>query len=272
LSTGVSGTDGFALKLGGAGLVFNAVDMEGNISPIYSNASSVTFVGGSIRRTGVGSAASTDPDFAIEVATNRNNMPNLIGTRISQGYLEADGGGVAKVNGGATLNIRISSNGELNYFNSRYHTIDAGLSLGNQSSSESTVLDWYEEGTFAPVVVGVTTPGTGTYSPTPDGFFTRIGNRVHFNLRITWSAHTGTGKMRISGLPYTPAGTRNDSIVSVMADGITYSNQLVGVIYTGADQIRFYQQATGAAIGSGTELDIDTAGTMYVSGTYMVSV
>lgn len=85
-------------------------------------------------------------------------------------------------------------------------TFAAGLKTANAASADATVLDWYEEGTFTPAAVGSSVAGTGTYSEQV-GTFTRIGNRVFFEIRLTWTAHTGAGNVSISGLPYATAAT-----------------------------------------------------------------
>lgn len=77
-----------------------------------------------------------------------------------------------------------------------------GASFGNIARAATDTLDWYEEGTFTPVVSGTTTAGAATYTR-QQGEFTRIGNKVMFSIGLGWSAHTGTGNIVITGLPYT---------------------------------------------------------------------
>lgn len=76
-----------------------------------------------------------------------------------------------------------------------------GLNTGNSAQASATTLDWYEEGTFTPAAVGSSVPGVGTYAEQV-GTFTRIGNRVFFEIKLTWTAHTGSGNVTVSGLPY----------------------------------------------------------------------
>jgi len=85
-------------------------------------------------------------------------------------------------------------------------SFSVGLNTGNSAQASATTLDWYEEGTFTPVVQGFTTAGTGTYT-NQIGRFTRIGNRVFVNIDVRWTAHTGTGEPVVTGLPYTPANS-----------------------------------------------------------------
>ena len=70
------------------------------------------------------------------------------------------------------------------------------------AATDANTLDDYEEGSFTPTIVGATLAGTGTYT-TQVGRYTKVGNMVHVALEVTWTAHTGTGNMRVAGLPFT---------------------------------------------------------------------
>jgi hypothetical protein len=75
----------------------------------------------------------------------------------------------------------------------------------------SQLLNWYEEGTFTPTIGGDSVAGTQTYT-IQKGFYTRIGNRVNFNLRIILSAKDAAtaGNLIIAGLPFTSNATASD--------------------------------------------------------------
>jgi hypothetical protein len=72
------------------------------------------------------------------------------------------------------------------------------------ASSDANTLDDYEEGTFTPTTVGTTIAGAGTYTA-QTARYTKIGRMVHVAGFITTTAHTGTGNMRLGGLPFTSA-------------------------------------------------------------------
>lgn len=55
-------------------------------------------------------------------------------------------------------------------------------------------------GTFTPVVEGSTAAGAGTYT-TQSGTWRRVGRQVHVHITVTWTAHTGTGNILLSGIP-----------------------------------------------------------------------
>jgi hypothetical protein len=55
-------------------------------------------------------------------------------------------------------------------------------------------------GTFTPVVAGTTSAGVGTYT-VQWGRYTQEGKRVTAEMFLTWTAHTGTGNISVTGLP-----------------------------------------------------------------------
>lgn len=142
-----------------------------------------------------------------------------------------------------------------------------GIYLGNSANSAANVLDWYEEGSFTPVVAGGTTAGTGTYT-TQTGTYTRIGNRVMIDIVLTWTAHTGTGVMLITGLPFTSGAS---APLSVYASDLVIGTgkQLTPIVDESASTIllRVSDQAGGAVAG----LTMDTAvSSLRLSGTYKI--
>lgn len=75
-------------------------------------------------------------------------------------------------------------------------SIDTILSLQEELEMSLT-----EYGTFTPVIAGATTPGVGTYT-TQEGQYYKIGRFVLVFFRVITTAHTGTGQINITGLPY----------------------------------------------------------------------
>ena len=69
------------------------------------------------------------------------------------------------------------------------------------ASTDANTLDDYEEGTWTPTIVGLTTAGTATYSGQA-GTYTKIGNLVTLVFSLSWTGHTGTGNLSVQGLPF----------------------------------------------------------------------
>ena len=85
---------------------------------------------------------------------------------------------------------------------------DRGIDFSNQTSPAagmtSELLDRYEEGTFTPALKNGATGVTMSHS-TQFGRYTRIGNRVHINLRVIVNGNgsADNSTMAIFGLPFT---------------------------------------------------------------------
>jgi hypothetical protein len=128
----------------------------------------------------------------------------------------------------------------------------------------------YEEGTFTPTIIGTTTAGTGTYT-VQVGRYTKIGNRVAYNIYLSWSAHTGTGNMQIAALPFTSANATN-----ALNPQTLWANNLA---LTALNYLQAYNNPNTAGIvlqqypvggGGASNLPMDTAASIMVSGTYEV--
>lgn len=139
-------------------------------------------------------------------------------------------------------------------------------------STNANTLDDYEEGTFTPTIIGTGTPGVGTYTR-QIGRYQKIGNRVYFTIALEWTAHTGTNNMFVGGLPFTSSNiTGIMQPCAVVSSGIalTAGNYLAAGILNNTTQISLYQIATGT--GALNIVPIDTAGSIWLSGHYEVSV
>jgi hypothetical protein len=146
-----------------------------------------------------------------------------------------------------------------------------GFPATQVASSDANCLDDYEEGTWTPVVIGTTTNGVGTYT-NQVGFYTKVGNLVTVQAYITWTAHTATGNMRLSGLPFANSATAGS--FSAVAFGyvnnlsLTAGNILTGFTSVGNTFIDCFQTPTGG--GASTSVPIDTAAELIYTVTYRV--
>jgi hypothetical protein len=138
----VGDTDGYGMKISGSyGCVFNTLNAEGNAKPFYFTSSQGCVInGGAVYRVGLGSSPSTDPDFAFAIESSKAGMPTLINFTRGQGYLESDGGGIATIRGGASLNIaqRISGDfGSFSYFNDNRTTLNDAYTEDTEFAGEA---------------------------------------------------------------------------------------------------------------------------------------
>jgi hypothetical protein len=136
------------------------------------------------------------------------------------------------------------------------------------NTTAATALDDYEEGTFTPTIVGTGTAGTGTYS-VQVGRYTKIGQRVHFQINLTWSAHTGTTNMIVGALPFTSANVANAvSAVSVRHSNLTSPASTVVQGFVASNATTITLESVAVAGGAAAALAMDTAATLTVSGHY----
>lgn len=131
------------------------------------------------------------------------------------------------------------------------------------ASAGANNLDDYEEGTFTPVVTGSTSAGTGTYTA-QQGLYTKIGDRVIIQITVTWTAHTGTGNLLITGLPFTAAA---DCAVALSNDALTYTSTPTAIVQGASTQIAILQSASNAAR---TNIAIEAAANLQLGGIYRV--
>ena len=171
-----------------------------------------------------------------------------------------------------------------NYTNGGMTALQAGLqdqlttnfiSFGNDATRVSTAtnaLDWYEEGVFTPVIVGGTSAGVGTYT-TQIGKFTRVGDLVHFQISIVWTAHTGTGNTQIQFLPYAPESTSGEVMLTdIIQNGgpIPAAGSIrIAVIEPGSTTVGLREQVLASMTITNTN-PITATGTIFVSGLYKV--
>lgn len=122
----------------------------------------------------------------------------------------------------------------------------------------SELLNDYEEGTWTPTVFGSSTAGAATYT-LQVGRYTKIGNTVvcHANLGI--SAHTGTGNVRLGGLPFTSANVSNIAYAGSIAElgNLTLTALNIATLYLAQNETAIYviQYPVGGGAASGVAMD-----------------
>jgi hypothetical protein len=73
---------------------------------------------------------------------------------------------------------------------------------GISFNSGTNILAFYATGTFTPTMTGAGTAGVTIYN-SQVGYYTRIGNMVWVFGHIDVSSATGSGAVKINGLPFT---------------------------------------------------------------------
>jgi len=147
--------------------------------------------------------------------------------------------------------------------------IDFSATANSSGTMTSELLNDYEEGTFTPVIAGETTAGTATYIRQA-GVYTKIGREVFYSIDIVYSLGTGTGFLKITGLPFTSSSTSMIKTGSIITDNITLtaSNYPIVTLSVNATQILVQQLPVGG--GASTQVTYDAAGQIIVMGRYFV--
>jgi hypothetical protein len=142
-----------------------------------------------------------------------------------------------------------------------------GIQFGGDTAAVNA-LDDYEEGTFTPTIIGTTTAGTGTYS-NQIGRYTKIGRGVFFIVNIQWTAHTGTGSMKIGGLPFTSSADNNPT-PSISSNNLTLpaDSILRALVAFSGTEITLLSSPTGG--GANGSVAMDTSAIIYLTGHYEV--
>tara|TARA_R110000744_G_C19323784_1_gene557891 strand:+ start:34 stop:1632 length:1599 start_codon:yes stop_codon:yes gene_type:complete len=144
-----------------------------------------------------------------------------------------------------------------------------GIQFPTGAGISSSLFDDYEEGAFTPTIIGTSSAGTGSYSAQV-ATYTKIGNRVSFDINLTWTGHTGTGSLRIAGLPYTPVTSLFSSLsISQFSNiALTASTVASAAVRDDASEIFFIELLVGG--GASGVVAMDAAGTIRLSGVYAV--
>lgn len=191
------------------------------------------------------------PDGAANISVDSNEIQARNNGAASSLNLNVSGGSV--VLGNATSQVTVAG-GQLQF------------PATQNASSNANNLDDYEEGTFTPVIQGTTTAGAGTYS-VQLGHYLKLGRFVFIMITLQWSAHTGTGNMIVSTLPFAVSDQNTPFAVEPSAIAVTAGNYLTA--RGSGTTIQVTQAVTGGGNLSGTP--IDTAGILRISGWYMTT-
>lgn len=164
-----------------------------------------------------------------------------------------------------TENLYITSNAP-----SRLST---GVKFGTLSS-DASVLDYYEEGTWTPTLVGSTTAGSYTITTTT-AKYTRIGRLVHVSALMAITINSaGSGTARFGGLPFAKGSATVMSGSAYLANfALPAGNSGVSISHwTSSADSTFYLVATRSATSPYDILcsDINSGAYVVVNFTYTV--
>lgn len=130
------------------------------------------------------------------------------------------------------------------------------------------VLDDYEEGAFTPTIsFGGASVGV-TYA-TQSGSYTKIGNRVLFNLYVALTAKgSSVGAMFVGGLPFPVAAGNDFSAIAGRFDVVTSTGQVNFVATAGASTIQILQTTPAGVVSSLSDTNAANTSLFMLSGHY----
>ncbi len=118
---------------------------------------------------------------------------------------------------------------------------------------------------FTPTYDGVT-PGVTTYT-TQTGSYVRFGRLIIAQASLVWTNATGTGAVRLGGLPFAAAAGTQFAF-PVQTTSVTFANgSIQGLLQGGNAVAQLFSPATNAA---GTELTVEVAGTLRFTVAYFI--
>lgn len=170
-------------------------------------------------------------------------------------------GGDSEVNGGLEINVDTGAidNVILNLVNGSGAILDNGV--GTIWATDDGLISIGND----LAVVGTSSAGTCTYSTRQSSMVRRAG-RVDLIIQLVWTGHTGTGDLRITGLPYTSHVSLGRTAAPVTTSNITYGAGIpCAYIENSTDYIDLYLQTSGGALAP---IPIDAAGTLFIQMSY----
>jgi hypothetical protein len=216
-----------------------------------------------------GQAIQTDGSGTLSFATI-SASPGGSTTQVQFNNAGAFGG----ISGVTTDGTRMTASTTIGVGGATPSTSGSGISFPAtaSASTNANTLDDYEEGTWTPVVVGTSTAGTASYVSQANAIYTKIGRAVTIQVWLEWSSGTGTGDLRMSGLPFT-VNANYQAVPCVARMGpkitLTANNVLVTVFQQNTTQIVFNQYETGGS--ENATVAYDAAAGVFIAGTYTVA-
>lgn len=138
-------------------------------------------------------------------------------------------------------------------------------------NADVNTFDDYEEGTFTP---GISFGGgtTGITYNIQSGSYTKIGNRVFFNLHLRLTAKgSSVGAALVTGLPFVSAGSDPGySAIAIRGSVVTYVGMLQGFVNNTSTEMILEQQTEAGVQSQITDANFANNSSLIIAGQYRV--
>lgn len=170
----------------------------------------------------VGNSLNIGGGRIVVTSNNSISTPTVIGANL--------------VTATGTTALGITANGQITTANAPFILTGGQLQFPATqiASGDGNCLDDYEEGTFTPIVYGLTSAGTTVYSDQV-GYYTKIGNLVTLAYQVTVDSASGTGSLALGGFPFTTSANGAGS-ASVMVNSLNWGGGSYVQLYLGGNR------------------------------------
>ena len=169
--------------------------------------------------------------------------------------------------GGANSSFFKGVNVELHNSNLVMATAGSGIDFSATSGTgTSELFDDYERGSFEPSAAGTLTAGSGTYN-SRSGLYVKVGQMVYAEGWVDMTGHSGSGNLKITGLPYASASLSTairPVPFYVTSLTVTSGAYVIGRIDNSSTEILLYEVLAGHA----SAIPLDTTFVAAFSATY----
>jgi hypothetical protein len=135
------------------------------------------------------------------------------------------------------------------------------------AASDANTLDDYEEGTWTGTIGGATTNPTTPVTST--GRYTKIGRQVSVEIGFYGDTAGASGRITVSGLPFTSNGSISRPGVIFMADIGTFTGSPVAYLAAGVTSVDLYASNSNASSSNVTH-NAGAGRSLYMALTYTV--
>jgi hypothetical protein len=151
-----------------------------------------------------------------------------------------------------------------------FSTLDAGITFNKTSALTNSTLNDYEVGTWTPVIAGISSAGTANYS-SRNAYYVKIGKAVTLSCYLAWNSGTGTGNMKLTGLPFVDPNGTSGTMIPYQENLTVPAGSFASLEPNASNTTEWYFWSTPTGGGSSAGLTYDAAAAILFNATYITS-